>query len=82
LALALQLLLASKELLIMADNKQKLDPPPNPVKDPIATMEGEGGGVVTSPDATPKEEATQHSTSIPNKGELEHRTPTCGGKGG
>ena len=49
------------------------DPKPTTARDPIGTMEGEGGGVVTSGNATAKEADAQHSTAVPNEGELELR---------
>ncbi len=57
----------------MADKKTPTDPKPTAARDPISTMEGEGGGVVTTRDATAEEADAQHSTAVPNAGELELR---------
>lgn len=62
----------------MIPEQPELDPKPTTSSNPIGTMEGEGGGVVTTPESTAKEAATQHSTVVPNEGELEHRNaPTA-----
>jgi hypothetical protein len=57
----------------MITNDQKRDPNPTSAREPIATMEGEGGGVVTSAEATLEEAISQHSTRTPNQGPLESR---------
>ncbi len=57
----------------MSVKKAPPDPKPTAAHDPISTMEGEGGGVVTTRNATAKEADAQHSTAVPNEGELELR---------
>jgi hypothetical protein len=43
-------------------------------------MEGEGGGVVTTGDATGKESDAQHSSAVPNEGELKLRNESTPAK--
>jgi hypothetical protein len=56
------------------------DPKPTTACDPISTMEGEGGGVVTTGDATGKESDAQHSSAVPNEGELKLRNESTPAK--